>query len=108
VSATAHTGRSTREALSAEVTGGLSPGTLALALFDWSLHVAIAPGKRMELVDKAARKLGRVLAYMAAASTDPDTPLCIEPLPGDYRFRAEGWQKQPYSFWAQGFLLSLD
>jgi polyhydroxyalkanoate synthase subunit PhaC len=30
---------------------------------------------------------------------------CIEPLPGDYRFRAEGWQKQPY-FWAQAFLVS--
>ena len=95
-----------REALSAEATGGLSPGTLALALFDWSIHLASAPGKRMELIDKAARKMSRVLAYMAAASTQADTPPCVEPLPGDYRFRAEGWQKQPYNVWAQAFLLS--
>ncbi len=80
-----------REARSAEATGGLSQGTLALALFDWSIHLGSAPGKRMELIDKAARKMSRVLAYMAAASTEADTPPCVEPLPGDYRFRAEGW-----------------
>jgi polyhydroxyalkanoate synthase subunit PhaC len=60
----------------------------------------------MELAYKAAREMSRVLTYVAAASTNPDPPPCIEPLPGDYRFRAEGWQKQPYSFWAQAFLLS--
>src|SRR3546814_15912637 len=46
----------TREALSARMTGGLSPTALALALFDWSLHLASAPGKRLELLDKAVRK----------------------------------------------------
>ncbi len=95
-----------REALNAKTTGGLSPAALALALFDWSIHLAAAPGKQMELIDKAARKTGRLLAYMAAASLHPGTTPCIEPLPGDYRFRAEGWQKQPFNSWAQAFLLS--
>src|SRR5689334_16833776 len=45
-----------REALSAKATGGLSPAALALAFFDWSMHLASAPGKRLELADKAARK----------------------------------------------------
>jgi polyhydroxyalkanoate synthase len=94
-----------REALSAKVTGGLSPAALALALFDWSIHLAAAPGKQTELIDKAVRKTARLLTYMSAASLHPGRLLCIEPLPGDYRFRAEGWQKQPFSSWAQAFLL---
>jgi polyhydroxyalkanoate synthase len=95
-----------REALSAKVTGGLSPAALALAFFDWSIHLSSSTGKQMELADKAARKMSRLLTYMASASIRRDTPPCIEPLPGDQRFRAEGWQKQPYNFWAQAFLLS--
>ncbi|MGE0151453.1 MAG: PHA/PHB synthase family protein [Reyranellaceae bacterium] len=95
-----------REALSAQMTGGLSPASLALALFDWSIHLASAPGKRLELADKAMRKSARLLAHLAAAAIHPDPPPCIEPLPGDYRFRAEAWKKPPYCFWAQAFLLN--
>ena len=95
-----------REALNAQATGGLSPASLALAFLDLSIHLSLAPGKRMELADKAARKANRLLAYIAAASIRPDTPPCIEPLPGDYRFRAEEWQRQPYYSWVQAFLLT--
>ena len=51
-----------REALTAQMTGGMSPASLALALFDWSIHLAFAPGKRMELVNKAGRKAARLTA----------------------------------------------
>jgi polyhydroxyalkanoate synthase subunit PhaC len=95
-----------REALVAKRTGGLSPEALALAFFDWSIHIAAAPGKQIELVDTAAREAGRLSTYIAAASAHPDTPPCIVPLPGDNRFRAEAWQKQPYNFLAQAFLLN--
>jgi len=95
-----------REVLTAQMTGGLSPTALALALFDWSIHLASAPGKRLELADKAARKAARLLAHVASACTCADTPSCIEALPGDYRFSAEGWRKPPFSFWAQAFLLN--
>ncbi|CUA86465.1 Poly(3-hydroxyalkanoate) synthetase [Chelatococcus sambhunathii] len=94
-----------REALTGAITGGISPTSLALALFDWSIHLAAAPGKRLELIDKAVRKTGRIAAHIAAAAARPDTPPCIEPLPGDHRFRAEGWRKPPFSLWAQAFLL---
>ncbi|MEY9768169.1 polyhydroxyalkanoate synthase [Sinorhizobium fredii] len=94
-----------REALSAMATGGLSPATLTLAFYDWSIHLASAPGKRMELAHKAGHNWSLLLTYMAAAATRPDAPPCIEALPGDNRFRAEGWQKQPYTTWAQAFLL---
>ncbi len=95
-----------REALTAQLTGGLSPASIALALFDWSIHLASAPGKRLELMDKAFRKSRRLATYLAAASSNPATPPCIEPLPGDYRFAAEGWEKQPFAFLAQAFLLN--
>ncbi|MDE1173206.1 MAG: alpha/beta fold hydrolase [Parvibaculaceae bacterium] len=95
-----------REALSARFTGGLSPASLALATFDWAAHLASAPGKQMELAVKSVRKTNRLLTYLAAAASHPDTPACINPLPGDSRFEAEGWRKQPYNFWAQSFLLN--
>ncbi|MVT71188.1 alpha/beta fold hydrolase [Bradyrhizobium pachyrhizi] len=95
-----------REALTAQSTAGLSPASLALAFIDWAIHLSSAPGKRLELVDKASRKASRLLSYLAAAGVHPDAPPCIEPLLGDYRFRAEGWQIQPFSFWAQAFLLN--
>ncbi|SHK21479.1 polyhydroxyalkanoate synthase [Roseomonas rosea] len=95
-----------REAMTARATGGVSPASLALALFDWSLHLASAPGKRMELADKAGRKAVRLLTWLAASCAQQEVPPCIEPLPGDYRFRAEAWRKQPFAFWAQAFLLN--
>jgi polyhydroxyalkanoate synthase subunit PhaC len=93
------------DSLLAKRTGGLSPAALALAFLDWSMHLASAPGKQIELVEKAARKSARLMAY-AAASGNSNAPPCIEPLPGDNRFRASGWQKQPYNFLAQSFLLA--
>lgn len=95
-----------REALTGQFSGGISPAAFALALFDWSIHLAAAPGKRLELLDKAVRKTQRLAAHLAVAARESDAPPCIKPLPGDYRFSAEGWKKQPYSFWAQAFLLN--
>ncbi|MBS3651590.1 polyhydroxyalkanoic acid synthase [Pseudaminobacter sp. 19-2017] len=94
------------EALGARLTGGLSPAALAMAFFDWTIHLASAPGKRMELLDKAARKNSRFMTYLAATSIQRDPPPCIEPLEGDNRFLADGWEKQPYAAWSQAFLLT--
>ncbi len=94
------------EALAAQATGGISPAALAMASFDWSLHLAAAPGKRMELGVKAARKTARFLTWLAAARAEPETPPCIEPLPGDYRFADERWHRPPFCMFAQSFLLA--
>ncbi len=94
-----------REAMAGQLTNGLSPAALTLALQDWSMHLAAAPGKRLELIDKANRKAARLLCHIVARTLDRETPDCIEPLPGDYRFTAEGWKKPPFSIWAQAFLL---
>lgn len=94
------------EALIAPMTGGISPAALTLAIFDWALHLGMAPGKRLELVHKALRKTNRLAAQLAACAVDPETPPCIEPLPGDDRFSGEGWQHFPFNVMAQTFLLN--
>lgn len=94
-----------REALGGQLTGGISPGSLALAGFDWGFHLAQAPGKRAELAWKAARKTGRLMAWLLSSAIDPNAPAAIRPLPGDNRFRHEGWRQLPFSAFAQAFLL---
>lgn len=86
------------------LTQGLSPSSFALAWMDWLLHLAIAPGKQFLLADKARRKVGRLLraSMMPASQAGP----CIEPLPGDQRFRDPAWQQWPYNLIHQNFLLT--
>ena len=43
-------------AVMARFTGGISPGSLALAGADWAVHLSHSPGKQQILVEKAMRK----------------------------------------------------
>ena len=91
----------------AKFTAGLSPIALASAYGDWALHLATAPGKRLQLVEKAGKKTWRLANYAASCALNPDTAeTCIEPLPQDRRFRGESWQHWPYNVMYQGFLLN--
>ncbi|HUC50859.1 MAG TPA: alpha/beta fold hydrolase [Xanthobacteraceae bacterium] len=88
------------------LTGGLSPAALALAYLDWATHLACAPGKRMQLVDKALRKNLRFGNYVWRCTAEGSHAApCIEPLPQDRRFAAPEWQTWPFNFIYQGFLL---
>ena len=90
----------------ARFTGGISPAALALAYLDWVVHLAYAPGKRLRLVDKAMRKTIRFGNYAwRCAIEGGDTECCIEPLAQDRRFLGEAWQKWPFNFIYQSFLL---
>ena len=51
-------------AATARFTGGISPAALAEAYLDWATHLAYAPGKRIQLVDKAMRKAMRFSNYL--------------------------------------------
>lgn len=94
-----------REALSGQLTGGISPGSVMMAGFDWAFHLAQAPGKRMELGVKAGRKWQRLLAHLLASAMNPGAVPAIAPLPGDNRFKGEGWKKPPFNWMSQAFLL---
>ncbi len=84
----------------------ISPSAVTLAFADWAMHLGNAPGKQAVLVDKAVRKMVRLMVYAGAAAIDRDTPPCIEPLPGDRRFAHPDWQLFPYTLYAQSFLLA--
>jgi len=90
----------------ARFTAGLSPAAMAQAYLDWAAHLAYAPGKRMQLVDKAMRKTVRLANYTCrCALQGGKAPCCIEPLPQDKRFVDEAWQQWPYNVIYQAFLL---
>ncbi|HEY7457201.1 MAG TPA: alpha/beta fold hydrolase [Xanthobacteraceae bacterium] len=86
---------------------GLSPAALAEAYLDWATHLAHAPGKRLQLIDKAVRKTARFTSYAhRCAVRGGSAECCIEPLPQDRRFSGEAWKKWPFNFMHQSFLLT--
>jgi polyhydroxyalkanoate synthase len=94
-------------AAAARFTMGLSPAALAEAYLDWATHLTFSPGKQMQLVDKAARKVVRFASHAQRHVLERGkAECCIEPLPQDKRFVGEDWQKWPYNFLYQGFLLN--
>jgi polyhydroxyalkanoate synthase len=90
----------------ARLTQGVTPAGIARAYFDWLMHMMLAPGKQLQLVEKAGRKAIRLSMYAASAATDSKTPPCIAPLPQDRRFADEAWRGWPYNLIYQSFLLN--
>jgi polyhydroxyalkanoate synthase len=90
----------------ARLTFGLSPVVLAGQTFDWLAHLAVSPGRQLELVEKAFRKATRLGIYSAQCIANPTTPPCIAPLPQDRRFEGQAWQQWPYNLFYQSFLLA--
>ncbi|PVE24325.1 poly-beta-hydroxybutyrate polymerase [Microvirga sp. KLBC 81] len=90
----------------ARLTGGLSPAALADAYMDWAVHLAVSPGKQVELAAKAARKWARLAQFGSrCAMTGGACEPCIEPLPQDRRFAGSEWQQWPFNIIHQAFLL---
>jgi polyhydroxyalkanoate synthase len=89
-----------------QLSGGISPASLAMAYLDWTVHLAASPGKQFQLAAKAARKAMRLGAYALSSAVTGNAEACIKPLPGDHRFDHPGWQRFPYNVIYQGFLLN--
>ncbi|MFZ1104735.1 MAG: poly-beta-hydroxybutyrate polymerase N-terminal domain-containing protein [Hyphomicrobiaceae bacterium] len=88
------------------VTLGLSPAALAEAYFDWTVHLALAPGKQLQLTQEALRNTLRFWNYVATcALQERPGRVCIEPLPNDKRFSADAWHAWPFNTIHQAFLL---
>ncbi len=79
----------------ARFTGSLSLISLRLAFLDWILHLANAPGRRLQLAEFATHQWARL-----ATPTQ-----WTKPLPGDHRFSDPAWSYPPFNFIAQSFLL---
>ena len=90
----------------ARLTSGVSPAGMAGICFDWLAHLALSPGKQIELVEKAARKSARFALYSGQALGGDAADCCIEPLPQDRRFSGDAWQQWPFNLISQSFLLT--
>jgi len=92
----------------AKSTAGLSPAALMEAYADWALHLAASPGKQGLLMEKALRKSARLAGFVSQCSQSEhhDSKPCIEPLPYDKRFSDKAWQKWPFNYMYQSFLLN--
>lgn len=85
-------------------TGGNSPASLAQAYIDWASHLAMVPGKQMELAKNIKRNITRFGVYAARAMTNQAGDVPVSPLPQDYRFKAESWGRFPFNLMHQAFL----
>jgi len=87
-------------------THGLSPAALMGAWFDWSTHMAAAPGKQVQMVDKASDGMHQYINYALKCSTQPDHPEpCVALMANDDRFRDGAWHQAPFNLIHQAFLL---
>ncbi|MGC3985629.1 MAG: alpha/beta fold hydrolase [Pseudorhodoferax sp.] len=92
----------------ARLTGSLSPASALLAWQDWSMHLATAPGKQIELAQLAltqAAALARFLRERAMAGS-AEARAEVAPPAQDRRFAAPEWQQWPFNLWQQSFQLT--
>jgi polyhydroxyalkanoate synthase len=83
----------------AALTGGLSPASMALAGLDWCAHLAVAPGKCLDLALQAWP--GAAGGAPPAAGASPTQALAADP-----RFSAPQWAQWPYRLYRDAFLRS--
>ena len=92
----------------ARLTGGLSPHAMIDAWGDWAMHLARAPGRQLELAERAQANTLKLMQFWleglsgAVAGKPAEKP--FHPGPNDPRWSHEGWDRAPFALWQQGFL----
>lgn len=89
----------------ARFTGGVSPHSVTKAWQDWALHLARAPGRQLELAERAQSNLMKLWGF-GASGADSKTPFTSKLY--DSRFADTEWSKPPFNMWQQGFLAVQD
>jgi polyhydroxyalkanoate synthase len=88
----------------APFTMNLSPVTTLLAFLDWSINLADSPGTQYRIMKDAMEKTANYWDYVFHSffrtGGEPEKPIAV-----DGRFREEAWQKPPYLYMHQAFLL---
>jgi len=90
----------------ARLSAGVSPHSFIEAWADWAQHLSQAPGRQLELIERAQRNALMLMTHLAGTTEDVDPPFA--PKPFDHRFRHPGWRKLPFSLWQQSFLAAQD
>ena len=83
----------------AKATSGLAPSVLSEAWMDWAIHLAVSPGKQMQLMESAMKNAQSfwTQALFPRSTPEPDP----EAEPADNRFAGEGWRKYPFNLLSQ-------
>jgi len=92
----------------ARASSSLSFVSMQLALLDWALHLAVSPGKRLDLYRLAltqAEQLGCYVQNCMTAGRQQPCP-CVQPPAQDRRFAADEWRLWPFNLLQQSFLLT--
>ena len=94
-------------AAQARATGSLSIASAVLAFSDWLVHLAVSPGKRMDLARLGAEQWQRLAGYALRCAVSADEqPRCIEPAEHDRRFLGPQWHRWPFNVLHEAFLTS--
>jgi poly[(R)-3-hydroxyalkanoate] polymerase subunit PhaC len=97
--------RASRAAV-ALMTGGVAPHAYLEAWSDWAQHLSRAPGRQLELIERAQENVLKLMAQ--AVNLYPDAVPAFKPKAYDHRFRHPGWQKAPFNLMQQEFLAAQD
>ncbi|PWJ20268.1 PHA/PHB synthase family protein [Jannaschia seohaensis] len=95
-------------ALIARNTGGVSPFSAFQAWSDWALHISRAPGRQMELAERAIQNAVKLAEFAISDKPNAPAPPPFHPKPYDHRFTDPGWRRMPFGLWQQGFLATQD
>lgn len=92
----------------ARLTGGVSPFAIAEAWTDWALHLSRAPGRQLELAERAQANGLKIAEHAFRRLTGKPSDPPFTPRPQDHRFSDPSWQTLPFEIWQQGFLAVQD
>lgn len=83
----------------ARASSSISPMSMLLAGLDWAGHLAMAPGKRIELLNLALQQIQDTVSFTLESYGGT-----VEEAARDRRFSADAWQMWPFNYWYRNFL----
>lgn len=89
-------------------TQGITPAGMSTVIFEWLAHLAMSPGKQLELAQEAGYKVEMLLRYIRQAKMSSKAESCIQPALQDDRFSGEAWSRWPFNVMSQAFLLQQE
>jgi polyhydroxyalkanoate synthase len=94
-------------AMLAHLTSGISPVALSLAHIDWTMHLAAAPQRQMEVLQHGCKNAAQLLESAIHWFAPGNAPWSlIRPQLHDRRFDDPTWEIPAFNWLAQGFLLN--
>ncbi len=92
----------------ARMTGGISPHAMIDAWGDWAMHLARAPGRQLELMERAGANWLKLAQFAASGLWGKPAEKPFRPGLHDTRWSHDGWDRYPFALWQQGFLATQD